>query len=73
MEGKTRILATNSLHLTLNCKHILVLKGGKIVEDGEFNELQSKQGEFARLLQSKKNANDQKRDQKDKEEVKNDK
>jgi len=39
LEGKTRILATNSLHFTTNCKHILVLKGGRIVEEGEFNEL----------------------------------
>ena len=47
----TRILVTHSLDAALlrRCDRILVLRGGRIVESGTFDELMSSRGYFYSL------------------------
>jgi ATP-binding cassette subfamily C (CFTR/MRP) protein 1 len=50
LSNKVRILVTNQLHLMPEVDRIIVLKQGKIVESGSFNQLMSLfNGEFHRL------------------------
>lgn len=47
--GKSVILVTHALHFLSNCDYIYTLHDGHIAEHGTFDQLISKQGEFARL------------------------
>ena len=50
LADKTRIFATNQLHLTSQFDRIIVVKNGRIIEDGTFADLKAKVGgEFHRL------------------------
>ncbi|KAG4104317.1 P-loop containing nucleoside triphosphate hydrolase protein [Neocallimastix lanati (nom. inval.)] len=50
LNGKTRILVTHQLHVLPDVDYIIVMKGGRIEEQGEYNELLQRNGEFARLM-----------------------
>ncbi|ORX67697.1 hypothetical protein BCR32DRAFT_330237 [Anaeromyces robustus] len=50
LEGKTRVLVTHQLHVLPKVDYIIVMKNGRIEEQGKYNELMQKEGEFARLM-----------------------
>ena len=50
LNNKTRILVTHQLHVLPRVDYIIVMKNGRIEEQGEYNELMQKEGEFARLM-----------------------
>ncbi|ETW82987.1 ABC transporter [Heterobasidion irregulare TC 32-1] len=47
--GKTVILVTHALHFLPQCDYIYALNGGYVAEQGTYDELVSRGGEFARL------------------------
>ena len=47
----TRIVVAHRLSTIKNCDRIVVLDGGKIVEDGTYDELVAKKGYFAELVE----------------------
>ena len=49
--GCTRIVIAHRLSTIRHCDRILVLDGGRIVEDGTYNELIDKGGFFAELVE----------------------
>ena len=49
--GCTRIIIAHRLSTIRQCDRILVLDGGRIVEDGTYNELIDKGGFFAELVE----------------------
>ncbi|ORX67698.1 hypothetical protein BCR32DRAFT_297543 [Anaeromyces robustus] len=49
---KTRILVTHQLHVLPDVDYIIVMKDGRIEEQGEYDELLKKNGEFARLMRT---------------------
>ena len=49
LQNQTRIVVTHAFHLASLAPRIIVLKQGKIVEEGSYSELISKNGEFVRL------------------------
>ena len=46
----TRIVIAHRLSTIKNCNRIIVLDGGRIVEDGTFDELVAAEGFFADLV-----------------------
>ncbi|KAG4106141.1 P-loop containing nucleoside triphosphate hydrolase protein [Neocallimastix lanati (nom. inval.)] len=50
LADKTRVLVTHQLHVLPRVDYIIVMKGGRIEEQGEYDELMQKGGEFARLM-----------------------
>ncbi|XP_076064714.1 multidrug-Resistance like Protein 1 isoform X2 [Oratosquilla oratoria] len=50
LKGRTRILVTHGLTYLHNVDHIIVLKNGSISEQGTYNELMEKKGEFQEFL-----------------------
>ncbi|CAM6094780.1 unnamed protein product [Calypogeia fissa] len=51
LSDKTRIFITNQLQFVPSVDHIVVLKDGNIAEQGTYQELVVKDGEFSRLMQ----------------------
>ncbi|CAJ0944757.1 unnamed protein product, partial [Mesorhabditis belari] len=51
LAGKTRILVTHGLQYTQEADNIVVMKDGRIIEQGAFNELRVQNGQFNELLQ----------------------
>ena len=49
--GCTRIIVAHRLSTIRHCDRILVLEGGKIVEDGNYEQLIEKNGYFADLVE----------------------
>eukprot|EP01022_Parablepharisma_sp_SALTPOND_P000797 TRINITY_DN105059_c1_g1_i1.p1 TRINITY_DN105059_c1_g1~~TRINITY_DN105059_c1_g1_i1.p1 ORF type:complete len:1385 (+),score=125.11 TRINITY_DN105059_c1_g1_i1:140-4294(+) len=49
LSGKTRIFVTHAFHLAALVPRIIVLKDGKVVEQGTYKELIKMGGEFSRL------------------------
>ena len=47
----TRIVIAHRLSTIRNCDRILVLEGGRILEEGSYNELIAKGGFFAELVE----------------------
>ena len=47
----TRIVIAHRLSTIKNCDRILYLEGGRIVEDGTYDELIEKNGKFAELVE----------------------
>lgn len=47
--GKSVILVTHALHFLIHCDYIYTMQDGHIAEQGTYQELVAKQGEFARL------------------------
>ncbi|KAI8900330.1 P-loop containing nucleoside triphosphate hydrolase protein [Globomyces pollinis-pini] len=50
MNGKTRLLVTHQLHFLPQVDFILVMKNGKIAEQGSYDSLINDNGEFATLM-----------------------
>lgn len=48
--GQTRILVTHGMNFIRQMDHIVVLKDGKISEQGSYDELVSRNGEFQEFL-----------------------
>lgn len=51
---KTIILVAHRLSTVKNCNHIFVLKDGMIVEEGTYEDLYNKNGEFCRMVNLQK-------------------
>ncbi|KAL3678839.1 hypothetical protein R1sor_021795 [Riccia sorocarpa] len=51
LSDKTRIFITNQLQYAPSVDHIVVLEEGRVAEQGKFQDLVSKEGEFSRLMQ----------------------
>ena len=49
--GCTRIVIARRLSTIRHCDRILVLDGGRIIEDGNYDELIAKGGFFAELVE----------------------
>lgn len=49
LSGKTIIFVTHNMHYTKKCDLILVLKEGKLVEQGTYNDLLDQNGHFKEL------------------------
>ena len=47
----TRIVIAHRLSTIKNCDRILMLEGGKVVEDGTYDELIALNGRFAQLVE----------------------
>ena len=50
LNDKTRVLVTHGLTYLPKCDHIIVLKEGKVSEQGSYQELVEQKGEFANFL-----------------------
>jgi len=50
MTNRTSIVIAHRLTTVEKCNRIVVLEGGKIVEDGGFNELKNKEGGYFQHL-----------------------
>eukprot|EP00897_Mesotaenium_endlicherianum_P008662 jgi/Mesen1/7824/ME000417S07136 len=50
LKGKTRIMVTNQLHFLPAADHVVLLKGGRIVEQGAFADLRSSGAPFLQEL-----------------------
>lgn len=49
--GCTRIVIAHRLSTIRRCDRILVLEGGKVIEEGNYDELIAKNGFFAELVE----------------------
>jgi ATP-binding cassette, subfamily C (CFTR/MRP), member 1 len=52
MSEKTRILVTHQLHFLPQADYIIVMKGGKVAEQGTYHDLIKDGQEFSKLMQS---------------------
>jgi ATP-binding cassette subfamily C (CFTR/MRP) protein 1 len=55
LSGKTRILATNSIPVLIEADMILLLREGKILERGSYDQLMAMKGEIAQLIRTSQN------------------
>ena len=56
MEGRTSIVIAHRLSTIRNCDTLFVLKGGKVVEHGSYDELEaSEDGHFNKLKSGMEN------------------
>jgi ABC-type multidrug transport system fused ATPase/permease subunit len=55
LAGKTRILATNSIPVLIEADLIALLRDGKILERGTYNQLMAMKGEIANLIKASQN------------------
>jgi ATP-binding cassette subfamily C (CFTR/MRP) protein 1 len=55
LAGKTRILATNSIPVLIEADMILLLREGKILERGSYDQLVAMKGEIAQLIKTSLN------------------
>ncbi|OUM67331.1 hypothetical protein PIROE2DRAFT_40147 [Piromyces sp. E2] len=72
LAGKTRILVTHQLHVLPKVDYIIVMKAGRIEEQGEYDELMQKEGEFARLMRTYGGVDDSESDEQSKSESEGD-
>jgi len=50
LANKTRVLVTHHLHILPKVDYIVVMKNGRIVEQGEYKDLMQRNGELSRLM-----------------------
>ena len=50
--GKTRVLATNSIPVLMEADFICLLRDGKLIERGTYNQLMAMKGEIANLIKT---------------------
>ncbi|KAF9558614.1 hypothetical protein EC968_006899 [Mortierella alpina] len=50
LEGKTRVIATHLLHVLPDADYIICMNNGTIAEEGTFQDLMNKGGEFCTLI-----------------------
>ncbi|EGP85276.1 unnamed protein product [Zymoseptoria tritici ST99CH_1A5] len=55
LSGKTRILATNSIPVLMESHFIALLREGKIIERGTYEQLMAMKGEIAQLIRTSNN------------------
>ncbi|KAJ4303081.1 ATP-binding cassette glutathione S-conjugate transporter ycf1 [Kalmusia sp. IMI 367209] len=55
LAGKTRILATNSIPVLMESDLIVLLREGKILEKGTYDQLMAMKGEIANLIRTSQN------------------
>ncbi|RDW84670.1 putative multidrug resistance protein [Coleophoma cylindrospora] len=55
LSGKTRVLATNSIPVLMEADFIVLLRGGKILEKGTYNQLMAMKGEVMNLIKTASN------------------
>lgn len=51
LKNKTRLLVTHRISLLKRVDHVIVMKAGRISEQGTYNELMARGGDFAELIQ----------------------
>lgn len=51
VKGRTAVFVSHRLTTTKFCDRIIVLKGGRVIEEGTHGELMKKQGEYAKMYQ----------------------
>ena len=51
-KGKISFIIAHRLSTIKNCNKILLMKDGKIIEEGTHNELMNRQGEYYELVNS---------------------
>ncbi|TKA74270.1 hypothetical protein B0A55_06197 [Friedmanniomyces simplex] len=52
LSGKTRILATNSIPVLMEANYIVLLRDGRIIERGTYEQLIAMKGEIAQLIRT---------------------
>ncbi|KAK0916372.1 ATP-binding cassette glutathione S-conjugate transporter ycf1 [Friedmanniomyces endolithicus] len=52
LAGKTRVLATNSIPVLMEANYILLLRDGRIIERGTYEQLVAMKGEIAQLIRT---------------------
>ncbi|KAF9990004.1 hypothetical protein BGZ75_003992 [Mortierella antarctica] len=50
LRGKTRIMATHQLHVLPDVDYVICMKDGRVAEQGTFNSLMAKKGDFYTLM-----------------------
>nr|POE76226.1 metal resistance protein ycf1 [Quercus suber] len=55
LSGKTRILATNSIPVLLEAHYIVLLRDGRVIERGTYEQLVAQKGEIAQLIRTNNN------------------
>ena len=55
LSGKTRILATNSIPVLMEADFICLLREGRIIERGTYNQLMAMKGEISNLIKTASN------------------
>lgn len=61
--GKTRILATNSIPVLMEAHFVALLRDGKIIERGTYEQLIAMKGEIAQLIRTANNEESQSEDE----------
>jgi ATP-binding cassette subfamily C (CFTR/MRP) protein 1 len=59
LAGKTRILATNSIPVLMDASFVVLLRDGKIVERGTYQQLLAMKGEISNLIRTANNEESQ--------------
>ena len=65
MTGKTRVLVTHQLHVLPRADRIFCMHQGKIVEQGTYDELVTRGGAFARLIEEYGGKEEEKKEEQD--------
>ena len=52
LSGKTRVLATNSIPVLMEADYICMIREGKIIERGTYNQLMAMKGEISNLIKT---------------------
>jgi len=55
LSGKTRVLATNSIPVLMEADFICLIRDGKIIERGTYNQLMAMKGEISNLIRTASN------------------
>jgi ATP-binding cassette subfamily C (CFTR/MRP) protein 1 len=55
LNGKTRVLATNSIPVLMEANYICLIRDGKIIERGTYNQLMAMKGEISNLIKTVSN------------------
>lgn len=63
LAGKTRILATNSIPVLMEASFIALLRDGKILEKGTYEQLMAMKGEISSLIRTAQNEESQSEDE----------
>ncbi|KAK5677390.1 ATP-binding cassette glutathione S-conjugate transporter ycf1 [Elasticomyces elasticus] len=55
LAGKTRILATNSIPVLMEANYVVMIRDGRIIERGTYEQLMAMKGEIAALIKASSN------------------
>jgi ATP-binding cassette, subfamily C (CFTR/MRP), member 1 len=58
LSGKTRVLATNSIPILKEAEFVVLIRNGKILEKGTYDQLLAMRGEVATILKAAENVED---------------